>query len=95
MENGERYENHGGWRWAVPVQILNGKPTKLGDQQWTVEFRQPHPITTKMGKRNDGVLSKVLNDLFGSLERGESRGEESSGEESRGEWFSSTLFGCF
>ena len=39
MENGERYKNHGGWGWAIPVQILNGKPTKLGDQQWTVEFR--------------------------------------------------------
>ena len=46
-------------------------------------------------KNKYSVLSFIFYDLFGSLEKEESRGEESSGEENRDEWLSSILFGCF
>ena len=44
----------------------------------------------KKKKRERIIYVDSINDLFGSLEKEESKGEESSGE-----WFSSTLFGCF
>ena len=44
----------------------------------------------KKKKKERIIYVDSINDLFGSLEKEESRGEESSGE-----WFPSTLFGCF